>query len=127
MVFSEMGCFHPIVEEEMNEYRILSFSGTCKSMPMWAHYAGNYNGVCFEFDVDRSFGNVKKVEYIDISFEELSEMDVLNFRKIIKDNFFYKSKNWDYEKEYRIVDKSSNEFFHLNSNILLGLLLELKH
>ena len=38
-VFSAMGCLHPRVEEEMNGYRILSFSGTCIPvsvyLPLW--------------------------------------------------------------------------------------------
>lgn len=125
-IFSAMGCLHPIVEEEMNRYRILSFSSTCKSMPMWAHYAGNYNGVCFVFDIDRSFGNVQKVEYIETPLEGVSELDVPDFRKIVKKNFFYKSKNWNYEKEYRIVNKSSNEFWEFEPKYLTGIIVGFK-
>lgn len=57
---------------------------------MWAHYAGNYNGVCFVFDIDRSFGKVQKVEYIETPLEGVSERDVPDFRKIVRKISFIK-------------------------------------
>jgi len=123
-IFSSMGCLHPAIEDEMNSYRVLSLSSTAKSMPMWAHYAGNYNGVCFEFDSDGKLGCAQKMDYIEVPFAGVSELDVSDFSNIVRQNFYYKSKNWDYEKEYRIVEQTSNEFFEFErkdiSKIIVG-------
>lgn len=123
-IFASMGCYHPIVEEEMNKYRVLSLSATAISMPMWAHYAGNYNGVCFEFNRDGIFRQAQKVEYIERPFDEVNESDIDDFTKVVKNNLFYKSKHWEYEQEYRIVENSPSEFLefipHNLTRIFIG-------
>ena len=125
-IFSSMGCLHPSVEAEMDSYRVLSLSSTAKSMPMWAHYAGNYNGICFEFDSAGTLGCAQKVNYIEAPLAEINELDVPDFSKVVKQNFFYKSKNWDYEKEYRIVEQTSKDFFEFDRKDLTKIIVGFK-
>lgn len=121
--FLAMGCIHPIVENTMNQYRVLSLSGTSKSMQMWAHYASNYNGICFEFCKEGVIGQAKKVEYIESPFEEVRESDFDDFEEVVKSNFYYKSIGWKYEDEYRIVDKSKKKFIEFAPEELTGIII----
>lgn len=53
-IYASLGMLHPFVEEKINQYRILSLSANARSPLMWAHYANNYAGVCFEFELYRN-------------------------------------------------------------------------
>lgn len=71
----------------MNEYRVLSLSGNPLSMQMWAHYAANYEGVCFEFGVNGVLRKAVEVQYIEPPFEVIYEPDNDELEEIIKNNF----------------------------------------
>lgn len=86
-----------------SKIKIFCFSKTRESFPMWAHYADNHKGVCLEYDVK----DIKLTEFCDIPNYALTPV-------IYTDNFitdditnymahFYKSNQWSYEKEVRIV------------------------
>lgn len=122
-IFTSMGLNHPIVEAKLNEYRILSLSRNPLSMQMWAHYADNYEGICFEFGTTGIFGKASRVHYIDKPFAPIYEPYGAEFDNIIKKSFFYKSKHWQYEDEYRIVDKSSDEYVNFNRTDLIGIII----
>ena len=122
-IYQSMGLMHPLIEERMNQYRILSLSGNPLSMQMWAHYAANYDGVCFEFGTGGILGAATRVRYIDKPFDAVFEPEDEEFERIIRDNFFYKSINWQYEDEYRIVEASNEEFIEFNSTELEGIIV----
>lgn len=122
-MFSSMGFVHPYIEKIMNQYRVLSLSGTPLSMQMWAHYAANYRGICFEFGTNGVLGKANKVQYIDNPFETIYEPDNEEMEEIIRNNFFYKSKYWQYEEEYRIIGKSNDEYIYFTENDLTGIII----
>lgn len=122
-MFSSLGFIHPYIEGIMNQYRVLSLSGTPLSMQMWAHYAANYKGICFEFGTNGVLGKANKVQYLDKPFEAIYEPDNDEMEEIIKNNFYYKSKNWQYEEEYRIIAKSNNEFIQFDKKELTGIII----
>jgi hypothetical protein len=90
---------------------------------MWAHYANNYKGFVIEFDEKHQFfnnptlpednlGRLKKVEYSDMrpSHRTLTEMTV-------QEIFLLKSKEWEYEQEWRmVVNLGEPEALSLNLN-----------
>lgn len=87
----------------------LCLTGKRDSLTMWAHYANNYKGFAIEFDGKHKFfrteggsigklGCVQKVSYSkerpnQASFTDLSLAEI----------FFLKSKDWAYEKEWRML------------------------
>jgi hypothetical protein len=97
---------------------ILSLSETPSSLPMWAHYAANHTGFVLEFDEGHSwfwmkrsdtdeFRHLRKVTYADMSppryLGDLEGQEV----------FYSKLKEWEYEKEWRIIrplEESSAHF-----------------
>jgi hypothetical protein len=83
--------------------KIFCCSKTRQSFPMWAHYANNHQGVCFEYDVK----DIKLTQSCDVPDYALTPV-------VYKDKFktddvqnymahFYKSNQWSYEEEVRIV------------------------
>lgn len=101
---------------------IKSFSENCDNLRMWSTYADNYSGMCVEYDArklsDKVLYHLFPVRYSDkrvtnnnlgLSFSELTEIknsideiDVC-FLKDVVGLFISKSKDWEYEKEWRII------------------------
>lgn len=88
---------------------ILSLTEKRDNLLMWAHYANNYKGFVIEFDKTRQFfnsrrfpadscGGLRKVKYSDVrpSRRLLMEMTPEEF-------FLIKSKQWEYEQEWRMI------------------------
>lgn len=95
-------------------YGITCFTDTNKSIQMWGHYADSFKGICLEFDIDKKFENkLVKVEYrnnpIAINLKENSMKDEkYPFVEDFLDFFRYKHKDWEYEREYRLVSGTQN-------------------
>lgn len=100
------------------EYGILSLSEIPNDRLMWSHYADSHKGIVIEFDSNHSFfnplinersriGKLKKVKYINnpIPFSLLDPTDLSEeYADFLIENFIYtKSKDWEYEKEWRII------------------------
>ena len=115
----------PIIKEELNHYQQISFVGDRKNIAgfslnhMWGNYADNGYGVCIVFDkryvieglVSANYGYVKNKRNYDpsIVLKKLEGCDQ-NFvaqyiRRRVKSTFFYKSKEWECEQEFRIVQR----------------------
>lgn len=93
---------------------VLSLSEDPKNILMWAHYADDHNGVCIEFkrDVSNILGqsdSTKKVVYA-ASYPKIKIMDFKNQNpKIFERILRTKSKDWSYEKEWRVIIENGNE------------------
>ena len=87
----------------------VSFSDNWKSPLMWAHYARNHTGVCLGIEVPKDL--TLQVNYEPHRLQMLLDMtrldsaiddDVIN--KVITTKF----KEWEYEREWRVVDRLEN-------------------
>ena len=92
---------------------------------MWAHYADSHRGICLEFAVRSDptfFTEALPVRYEDQypSFNHFSSTKQERSEK----SFLTKSKHWEYEQEYRIVDLSSGPGVrHYPADLLTGVIL----
>ena len=68
------------------------FSESCQSLLMWAHYANNHCGFCVEYDMVK----------ITLKSFDIKNMHKDMFKLFIK-SASSKSKEWNYEKEWRIL------------------------
>lgn len=107
-------------------------------------YRGEFNGMCIGFKTNGVFKEARKVEYVDkpkviditekfnkfkdyfkkdnISYEDEEYKELFNALKDeVKESFFYKSKYWRHEQEYRIVE----EFPYLNEQEEFELIEEI--
>lgn len=93
---------------------------------MWAHYAERGNGVCLVFDKQKILSCLDdQFWYGNVVYDAehsnhiiLNENDVHAFLKKNKqDLFFTKTKDWEYEQEFRIIKGGNSEDkFHLQYN-----------
>lgn len=93
--------------EWLGEIGILCLTENPKNLLMWAHYGSNHKGVCLGFDTgERPFSTSKPLTYTDerpqIPFSSYKNMEPEDASKI----FLHKSKEWDYESEWRCVKRT---------------------
>lgn len=115
---------------------------------MWAHYGDSHQGAVIGIDIEEAsladenysvipaqYGEVvysatKPKNLFDFSIEEL--IDIVyetsyfesNFYNIFKRAFLYKSHEWSYEEEVRIVKNIHNPFMKKNQ-LLVNLIISL--
>lgn len=118
-----LGLPHPIVMDYMNQYRVLSLSSDPKSPVMWAHYANNYCGVCFEFEMDILPEKIQRVSYIEHQNDMIFDPSKETLYKAIESSLLCKSQNWAYEKEYRVISKTDEEYFEFKESELTGIII----
>lgn len=119
--FLENGYLQPEFSMMLEEYRILSLTQAWNNMQMWAHYANNYNGICITFKFTEIFEDAKEVKYKSKKLRPIMEEDITSEKirdAIIGRNLLYKSKNWEYEHEYRIIKKTSEQYFYFPQNCI---------
>ena len=120
----------PFVGELKAQYRILSLSEDPRSPQLWAHYAGNYTGACLCFRADGNFSSAKKVQYFQKkpkpeteAIKNQLEPSIEDCKKMVYSNWFLKQKGWEYEREWRIVEESTADYFDFNPDELVGIIL----
>ena len=96
-----------VIQEKLDKKGIACFSESCEILLMWSHYANSHKGICltFNFDNDIDFPRFAyKVEYPDF-YPKIKSIggDQLKHDQQI---FANKSKEWEYEKEIRIIRDS---------------------
>ena len=112
------------LKDTLSSYKQISFTMDydsiikgCMSNSMWYHYGDKRNGVCIEFDFDKlqtlmphkAKSGIVSYKYLmkdnillPSSAKTISDVETFvkrNLRKI----FFYKTNEWKYENEYRII------------------------
>jgi hypothetical protein len=110
-------------------YFVACFSNTWSSAPMWAHYS-RFTGVCLGYDhkkldewvkgdsltlPQRGLGFTTRLREVDYN---LKVPFVDTDDKIVEDDFFRKTEEWEYEGEWRIVAKA-DEGAKKNRGILI--------
>jgi hypothetical protein len=97
-----------LFKQQDEDYAILSLSGRWNSILMWSHYGDNHKGYCIGFSEEkirssRKFGWGGLVECnTNNNYPSITPYD-LGMSKLIKTSHT-KSKEWKYEKEYRLSD-----------------------
>jgi len=94
-----------------NSFRICSFSTINTSLLMWGHYAKNHTGFCIEYDTGSlEYNSLQRqlypIIYTDTLFDttkyqNIDLKDMNNLHLML--SALYKSKEWQYEKEWRLI------------------------
>ena len=100
--------FYVVLKQARDSLRVACFSETNRSILMWSHYAKNHQGFCIEYD----FNQLEYKRY-------LKPVRYVNERHYVPGYFayhvspkagnaiyeaaLYKSAEWSYEKEWRLV------------------------
>lgn len=131
MCFGFAGCsyyvntpkLHPQYDEIVNQFKILSLSEDCKNIPMWAHYANDFDGVCIEIRTDKHLREAYPVDYKGDVVEAMKcgtmeECAIASLKK--------KAPGWSYEREWRVIlksEKESKEYLNLDSDEIARVLI----
>ena len=76
------------------------------SILMWSHYADSHKGCCIEFDITKDldfFYGTHEVIYSTHYPQFPPDANAEVIIEPVTDAIFHKSKDWEYEKEYRVV------------------------
>ena len=107
---------YTLLEEDMlylhDSFRISCFSETPCSNVMWGHYSNKHKGFCLEYDVDELTKKLKPLMPVVYTDKPFDASDIIDMRGI-DDKYamfcpaLFKSKDWSYEKEWRILKPKS--------------------
>ena len=131
-VFTKEGVEPEKVEEELNKYKQISLTHDGRLLgfaipSMWGHYAEKGYGICFVFDKTKLLNTISGDCYgddIHYSFDydnsiKIDKDDIeSSFKENIKDLFFTKTIDWEYEQEFRIITKSSNDVLEYKDSLI---------
>ncbi|TBT82689.1 DUF2971 domain-containing protein [Vibrio parahaemolyticus] len=121
------------IDEYNNENQgmgVLSLSSDPKNILMWAHYADDHKGMCIELErtEENSLGRddvTQPVKYL-VGYPRVKAIDFITApagsatRKML----WSKSKDWEYEKEWRMLVTKGNETMPLPgkiTSIIIGM------
>lgn len=114
---------HNVFDNKKKIFGIYSLSKTYNDELLWAHYANSHKGFCIEFDLEKlleyenqfglySFDVVYKENPPNYTIKDINSKGNLLIQIIAG----YKSKRWEYEKEFRIVtDFAGSTPYHFNA------------
>lgn len=127
--YIDLGLVQPQVKDYLNKFRILSLCAEGDNMQMWAHYANNYNGVCIAFKKNQGiFRAARQISYTNerlkyVEFPDETCISEPNEKNLIKNNLLSKSKNWRYEKEWRIIKKTDEQFLYFDKDDIAEVII----
>lgn len=94
-----------IIDNHFNCVGVISFTEAVDNFLMWSHYADAHRGMAIEFDPRHAFFcDLQKVNYSDRRAPDPSIMHDGTNAYVRNVNFLEKSTQWEYEKEWRIID-----------------------
>ncbi len=104
-----------LIEYLRSSIKICSFAATMMPITMWSHYADNHKGFCVEYDISKiTSSDIRRrmlfpviykaslfdcTKYFSSSLEDLSQFN--NTFALVQ--ALYKSPEWSYEQEWRLV------------------------
>lgn len=92
-------------ENFIKNMRVCALSEVDDSILMWGHYSNSFKGLVIEIDISKE--KVHKINYIleDKLLEETEKLLKDIKKSKIKEKYLsYKTKSWEYENEYRIIN-----------------------
>jgi len=95
--------------ETLRKMRIACFTECFDSMPMWAHYASDHQGVCLLYDTTSVADSLDKTRLFPVKYSKQIP-DIIYFinnrkrrKNLIESCATRKHADWSYEKEWRLV------------------------
>ena len=108
-------------------HAVLTLSEVPDNILMWAHYGSAHTGVCLELTVPHD-NDLHRVQYRDerpvFYYADVNESrrDVARFAASVIDTLTVKSRDWEYEREWRCIEFSGRGLKPLPERMLTGLI-----
>jgi hypothetical protein len=123
-----------MIQENLKHYGVISLTKKSKNILMWSHYADCHKGFCIGFNSKKLYDSLKAMTLRPMHYDKKYPIikplgDTLNL--YIK-QFYSKSNNWSYEKEYRLIlEGRANKPLKFDpaavSQIILGCKIQPEH
>lgn len=97
--------------DTFDEMGVACFSARLDSILMWSHYADGHKGLCLEFDTKYlPFSDREKLHRLiySNSYPRLSPIAIFQSSNMPFDPLVTKSKDWEYEEEWRFITDKGN-------------------
>lgn len=103
---------------EMEKQGVLSLAGNWSCPLMWSHYADEHRGICIEYDLkEHHFCDLRKVSYKAPRSIKASDLVAWKLNgcaeaadRVRSTFFFAKASEWQYENEWRDINKSNGAY-----------------
>lgn len=94
----------------LSQIGILFLTESNDDLLMWSHYASNHTGVCIGLDSDKEpFDSAQTVEYTADRLLTTANVAALSDEELVRQILFRKSRQWAYEREWRVVKRPVRE------------------
>jgi len=103
---------------------VFSLSEVDYNILMWAHYADNHKGICIEFSTNNPnsiFHTIKQVQYSENI--PIVHRNNRSDKELVDEIFLNKTRDWDYEKEWRIISSKSFYYEPISEFDITGVIL----
>lgn len=121
-----------IITDLNNSTSICSLTTNYNNFLMWAHYAEAHTGICLKFDfkdtkIRKSFHalNMLIPQSTNKIFEDVYEVQYTDIRPNINDEllslFIFKSKQWSYENEFRLINLTPKKPITYQTECLISI------
>lgn len=103
------------LDAELGQCGVLSLSASWSSALLWSHYADEHRGICIEYETgDHDHPHLAKVDYRAPRAVKASDLlrwklkdDTRAADKVRRTYFYAKSREWQYEREWRDIQADS--------------------
>jgi hypothetical protein len=106
-----------------SENGIYSLSQNNLDELLWAHYADSHKGYWIEYDTNLLLNSLGKqlLHFFNVNYSQKPPsnnlLDLFNNKKLHEKMGSYKSKRWEYEKEFRIITKNQGAIYYSEKSI----------
>lgn len=122
---------YQIVDKTIDQFALVSFTGTFEALPLWAYYANNFSGICLEFDTRQLIKGEFKGEPLRpvvYARSALSPIGLQDFgegkiKEAVVARLCRKRVEWSHEREWRFLTGTVGKKHYLDdalSKIYLG-------
>jgi hypothetical protein len=102
------------LHEMVAKFGLVSFSSAPDDLPLWAYYAGNFRGLCLEFDTEAlTVGDFQGEDLVPVKYARtalpplsLADLGLNQMQKAVLARITRKRSEWQHEKEWRYVTGS---------------------
>lgn len=118
--------------QKLDSIVVTCFSLNKNNSLMWAHYANDHKGMCFEFDLSLGFDNIfpqmKLAAEGKVFYNWPSKVNYCEDKKSgIAKAFISKNEDWQYEEEYRFVCFNEPNIYTFQKKFLKSITFGLRN
>lgn len=112
------------------KFNVSCFTEHVNSLCMWSHYADSHKGFCVEYGFEMllsKFDQLLSFMFLPVCYEnkflpinECAKAEYSDDESVSKilGNLVIKAKEWQYEKEWRIICIKPNQYLNYNNNVI---------